>query len=72
MLFRSVDVEHREEHKKHREQVEKEFEEDQSKWYDKDGRVYPLQKVAPNHWVALPQDMVQEAKLEEREEKESD
>ena len=67
-----VDVEHREEHKKHREQVEKEFEEDQSKWYDKDGRVYPLQKVAPNHWVALPQDMVQEAKLEEREEKESD
>ena len=58
--------------REHREQVEKEFEEDQSKWYDKDGRVYPLQKVAPNHWVALPQDMVQEAKLEEREEKESD
>ena len=67
-----VDVEHREEHKKHREQVEKEFEENQSKWYDKDGRVYPLQQVAPKHWVALPEDMAQEAELEEREEKESD
>ena len=54
------------------EQVEKEFEENQSKWYDKDGRVYPLQQVAPKHWVALPEDMAQEAELEEREEKESD
>ena len=67
-----VDVEHREEHKKYREQVEREFKENQSKWYDENGRVYPLQKVAPNHWVALPKDMAQEAKIEEREEKESD
>lgn len=39
-----VDVEHREEHKKHREQVEREFKENQSKWYDENGRVYPLQR----------------------------
>lgn len=62
-----VDVEHRAEHKKHRQQVEKEFQENQSKWYDQDGRVFPLQKVAPNHWVALPKERAQkeEEKVEE-------
>jgi peptide/nickel transport system ATP-binding protein len=62
-----VDVEHRAEHKKHRQQVEKEFQENQSKWYDQDGRVIPLQKVAPNHWVALPKERAQkeEEKVEE-------
>lgn len=49
-----VDVEHRDEHKKHRLAVEKEYREDQSKWYDKDGRVFPLQKVSATHYVALP------------------
>lgn len=57
-----VDVEHRAEHKKHRQQVEKEFQENQSKWYDQDGRVFPLQKVAPNHWVALPKERAQKEK----------
>ena len=62
-----VDVEHRAEHKKHRQQVEKEFQENQSKWYDQDGRVFPLQKVALNHWVALPKERAQkeEEKVEE-------
>ncbi|WP_281196347.1 ATP-binding cassette domain-containing protein [Lactobacillus acetotolerans] len=62
-----VDVEHCAEHKKHRQQVEKEFQENQSKWYDQDGRVFPLQKVAPNHWVALPKERAQkeEEKVEE-------
>ena len=60
-------MEHRAEHKKHRQQVEKEFQENQSKWYDQDGRVFPLQKVAPNHWVALPKERAQkeEEKVEE-------
>ena len=49
-----VDVEHREEHKKHRLAVEAEYQNDQKKWYDKDGRVFPLQKVSPTHYVALP------------------
>lgn len=62
-----VDVEHRAEHKKHCQQVEKEFQENQSKWYDQDGRVFSLQKVAPNHWVALPKERAQkeEEKVEE-------
>ncbi|MDF7638747.1 ATP-binding cassette domain-containing protein [Lactobacillus sp. ESL0791] len=63
-----VDVDHREEHKKERARVEKEFQENQSKWYDKDGRVYPLQLVAPGHWVALPKNQV----AQELNEKESD
>lgn len=62
-----VDVEHREEHKKHREKVEQEFQNDQSKWYDKDGRVYPLQQVSGRHWVALPKEEVKE-QMNEKEE----
>lgn len=41
-----VDVEHREQHKEERQRVEKEFLQDQDKWYEKDGRVLPLQKLA--------------------------
>lgn len=55
-----VDVEHREEHKKERQRVEKEFLDNQDKWYDKDGRVLPLKKVSDRHYVALPEDMIQE------------
>lgn len=65
-----VDVDQREAHKKHREAVEKEFQENQSKWYDKDGRVYPLQQIAPNHFVALPADEAEAAKVREAKEKE--
>ncbi len=61
-----VDVDHREENKKHREEVEHEFQEDQSKWYDKDGGVFPLQKVSGTHWVALPQSEVKAQLKEEK------
>ena len=64
-----VDVENRDAHKLQREKVEKEFEENQSKWYDKDGRVFPLQEVAPNHFVAIPKDEVQDAISEEEKER---
>lgn len=60
-----VDVEHRDEHKKHREEVEQEFQNDQSKWYDKDGRVFPLQQVSARHWVALPKDELKQEELKE-------
>lgn len=63
-----VDVEHREEHKKHREKVEQEFQNDQSKWYDKDGRVFPLQHVSGKHWVALPKEDVKQERINEKEE----
>ena len=63
-----VDVEHREEHKKHREKVEQEFQNDQSKWYDKVGRVYPLQQVSGMHCVALPIEEVKQEQLNEKEE----
>lgn len=59
-----VDVEHRDENKRRREEVEAEFQHDQKKWYDKDGRVFPLQQLSPTHWVALPKKEVQ-AQLKE-------
>lgn len=61
-----VDVAHREEHKKHREEVEREFQHDQKRWYDKDGRVFPLQQISPTHWVALPKEEVREQLKEEK------
>ena len=62
-----VDVEHRDEHKKHRQEVEQEFQNDQSKWYDKDGRVFPLQQVSGKHLVALPKKELNEEKINEKE-----
>ena len=59
-----VDVEHREEHKKQRLAVEAEYRNDQGKWYDKDGRVFPLQKISATHSVALPADEINEVKDE--------
>lgn len=55
-----VDVEHREQHKEERQRVEKEFLQDQDKWYEKDGRVLPLQKVGDRHFVALPKEMIRQ------------
>lgn len=49
-----VDVEHRDEHRAYRKQVEQEFTENQEKWYDKDGKVYDLRQISETHWVALP------------------
>lgn len=59
-----VDVEHREEHKKQRLAVEAEYRNDQGKWYDKGGRVFPLQKISATHSVALPADEINEVKEE--------
>lgn len=53
-----VDVNRREEHKRMRQRVEKEFQDNRDKWYDKDGRVYPLQQISDRHFVALPKDAI--------------
>ncbi|KRN03829.1 ABC transporter ATP-binding protein [Holzapfeliella floricola] len=53
-----IDPKNREEHKAHRQAVEKEFLENQDKWY-KNGRVYPLQQIGKSHFVALPQDKLE-------------
>ncbi|MEJ6348563.1 ATP-binding cassette domain-containing protein [Holzapfeliella sp. He02] len=50
-----IDPKNREAHKVHRQAVEKEFLENQDKWYE-NGRVYPLQQIGESHFVALPQD----------------
>ncbi|EEU21555.1 ATP-binding cassette domain-containing protein [Lactobacillus mulieris] len=59
-----VDVEHRAENKKHRQAVEKEFQEDQARWYDKDGKVFPLREVSRNHFVALPEEEIHKIEKE--------
>lgn len=53
-----VDVEHRAEHAARRQEIEREFLQDQANWYDADGRVYPLTEVGPNHQVALPKEQI--------------
>lgn len=57
-----VDVQNREKHKEERNRVEEEYQNDQQRWYDKDGRVLPLQKVSENHFVALPKSEVESIK----------
>lgn len=53
-----VDVEHRLEHAARRREIEQEFLQDQKRWYDTDGRVFPLTEVAANHMVALPKEQL--------------
>lgn len=53
-----VNVDQRDEHRKHRKEVEKIFDTEQNRYYDKNGRVLPLQKVSETHSVALPEDQV--------------
>lgn len=53
-----VNVDQRDAQRKHRKEVEKIFDTEQSRYYDKNGRVLPLQKVSETHSVALPEDQV--------------
>ncbi|MYV17122.1 ABC transporter ATP-binding protein [Furfurilactobacillus milii] len=53
-------VEGRAEARAHREAVEQEFQENQSRYYDKDGKVLPLVDVSATHKVALPEDEIEE------------
>ncbi|MDN6409692.1 MAG: ABC transporter ATP-binding protein, partial [Tetragenococcus halophilus] len=48
-----IDPLNREKHKAEREAVEKEYKEQEIHYYDKNGRVYDLQKFEENHFVAL-------------------
>lgn len=49
-----TNVNHRKEHREHRLEIEKIYQEQQQKYYDKDGMAFPLVKVSPTHSVALP------------------
>jgi len=50
-----INVDQREAHRKHRKEVEKVFDTEQSRYYDKNGRVLPLQQISETHSVALPE-----------------
>ena len=51
-----VDVKNRKQHRIYRRNIEKEFVENQGKYYDQDGKVYPLRQISETHWAALPED----------------
>lgn len=49
-----VDPTGRDEHRAHREAIEKEFQEEETRYYDKNGRVYDLQQLTDTHFAAIP------------------
>lgn len=55
-----TNVNHREEHRKHRLEIEKIYQEQQKTYYDQDGMAFPLVKVSPTHSVALPPELAKE------------
>lgn len=52
----------RDQDKAERREVEREFIQNQDKWYEKNGRVYPLQQISATHFVALPENQLKEDK----------
>ncbi len=57
-----TNVSGRAEHRKQRLAIEKEYEEQQAKYYDEKGRALPLQAVSATHAVALPDELLNELK----------
>lgn len=53
-----TNVEKKDFYRDRRHQIEKEFNESKGKYYDSDGKVFPLKKVSETHLVALPDDMI--------------
>lgn len=51
-----VDVVNRKEHQEYRREIEAEFESNKGKYYDENGRVYPLRQLSETHFVALPEE----------------
>ncbi|MFD1125337.1 ATP-binding cassette domain-containing protein [Lentilactobacillus raoultii] len=49
-----TNVNHREEHRQHRLQIEKIYQEQQQTYYDQEGMAFPLVKISATHSVALP------------------
>ncbi|QBO36518.1 ABC transporter ATP-binding protein [Periweissella cryptocerci] len=50
-----IDIANREENKAERAQIEKQYQEDRSQFYDKDGLAYPMHQISPTHWVSSPE-----------------
>ncbi|TGD23994.1 ABC transporter ATP-binding protein [Companilactobacillus suantsaicola] len=62
-----TNVNDRLQHRKDRLAVEEIYREQQDKYYDKDGKAFPLVPVSPTHSVALPQDVANEIIKQEGE-----
>lgn len=61
-----IDPINREEHKEHRRAIEREYQENEHKYYDENGRVYDLVQFEGDHYVALPPDRVKAQQSNEK------
>ena len=53
-----TNVDQKEFYRKRRHQIEREFEESKGKYYDSNGKVFPLKKISDTHFVALPDELL--------------
>lgn len=67
----SIDVEHREEHRAERKRIEKIYQDKKDFYYDQNGKAFPLTKISPTHFVALPKDKLRQLNVSTDEEVES-
>lgn len=59
-----TNVNHREEHRANRLQVEAIYKQQQNDYYDQSGLAYPLVQISPTHSVALPPNMIEKIQHE--------
>lgn len=53
-----TDVDQKNFYRDRRHQIEEEFNKSKGKYYDSDGKVFPLKKISETHFVALPDEMI--------------
>lgn len=53
-----TDVDQKDFYRDRRHQIEEEFNKSKGKYYDSDGKVFPLKKISETHFVALPDEMI--------------
>ena len=63
-----TNVTHRKEHRQRRLEIEKIYQEQHQRYYDKDGMAFPLTQVSATHAVALPPDEAQQYRQNKRNE----
>lgn len=53
-----TDVDKKDFYREQRHKIEKEFNDSKGKYYDTDGKVFPLKQVSDTHFVALPDELI--------------
>lgn len=53
-----TDIDKKDFYRERRHQIEKEFNDSKGKYYDTDGKVFPLKQISETHFVALPDELI--------------